>query len=385
MIGVCIKYYNENYGGMLQAYATTQLLAKMGLDYELIRYKKKITLLGVFKSIPRCFNGVLQHEKKDLIQKKLSKVLHTNFKKNDDIRMKAFHEFSNNNFKKVSPIFYGMDALKKGASKYSAVVSGSDQLWSPSGLPTNFYNLMFVPDTTRKITIASSFGVKDIPWYQKERTIQFLRRIDYISMREIRGSEIVKELVGKEVPTILDPVMLFSADEWRKMIKPEKTYDEPYIFAYFLGKNQRYRQEVKHAAEKLGCKIIAVRHADRYVKEDETFGDYAPYDVDPAKFLNLLRNSSYVCTDSFHASVFAIINHLPFIVFNRFSNNSKSSKNSRIDSLCDMLKIDDCRFKENISLEKQLSVDIDYKAVDQRIEQLKTKTFDYLNVAFKNI
>ena len=100
MIGVCIKYYNENYGGMLQAYATTQLLAKMGLDYELIRYKKKITLLGVFKSIPRCFNGVLQHEKKDLIQKKLSKVLHTNFKKNDDIRMKAFHEFSNNNFKK---------------------------------------------------------------------------------------------------------------------------------------------------------------------------------------------------------------------------------------------------------------------------------------------
>ena len=385
MIGVCIKYYNENYGGMLQAYATTKLLDKMGIDYELIRYKKKITLSGVIKSVPRCFNGVLQHEKKELVQKKISKVLHNDFKRNDDIRLEAFHKFSDNNFKKVSPIYFGMDALKKGASKYSAVVSGSDQLWSPSGLPTNFYNLMFVPDKTRKITIASSFGVRNIPWYQKNRTKLFLQRIDYISMREIRGSEIVRELIGRKVPTILDPVFLFSADEWRKMIKSEEIYKESYIFAYFLGTNQQYRQEVKKAANELGCKIVTIRHADQYVKEDESFGDYAPYDVDPAKFLNLLRNASYVCTDSFHASVFAIINHLPFIVFNRFSNKAKSSKNSRIDSLCDMLKIKDCRFKEHIELVDQLNTTLNYKEVDKQIELLKKKTFDYLDLAFGKV
>ncbi len=49
-----------------------------------------------------------------------------------------------------------------------AVLVGSDQLWSPAGLPTNFYNLMFVPQKIRKISYASSFGVKYIPWYQKE-------------------------------------------------------------------------------------------------------------------------------------------------------------------------------------------------------------------------
>ena len=43
---------------------------------------------------------------------------------------------------------------------------------------------------TLKISIASSFGVKEIPWYQKKRTIQYLNRIEYISMRENRGSEI---------------------------------------------------------------------------------------------------------------------------------------------------------------------------------------------------
>lgn len=86
--------------------------------------------------------------------------------------------------------YIGYAALREGGKKYSAVITGSDQLWSPAGLPTNYYNLMFVPDDTLKISIASSFGVKEIPWYQKKRTIQYLNRIEYISMRENRGSEI---------------------------------------------------------------------------------------------------------------------------------------------------------------------------------------------------
>lgn len=56
---------------------------------------------------------------------------------------------------------------------------------------------MFVPANIRKISIASSFGVKYIPWYQIGRTRKYLNRIEFISMRENRGSEIVKELTGK--------------------------------------------------------------------------------------------------------------------------------------------------------------------------------------------
>lgn len=44
MIGVCIKYFHENYGGMLQAFATVKMLESRGIDYELIRYKKKLTI-----------------------------------------------------------------------------------------------------------------------------------------------------------------------------------------------------------------------------------------------------------------------------------------------------------------------------------------------------
>lgn len=82
--------------------------------------------------------------------------------------MLSYHRFSED-----------MIIFCKGANRYSAVVTGSDQLWSPAGLPTNFYNLMFVPDSIRKISIASSFGVKNIPWYQISRTREFLNRIEF--------------------------------------------------------------------------------------------------------------------------------------------------------------------------------------------------------------
>ena len=36
MIGVCIKYFHENYGGMLQAYATTKMLEARGIDYTFV-------------------------------------------------------------------------------------------------------------------------------------------------------------------------------------------------------------------------------------------------------------------------------------------------------------------------------------------------------------
>ena len=51
MIGICIKYFHENYGGMLQAYATVSMLENCEIPYELIQYEKKRTLVEIVKRI----------------------------------------------------------------------------------------------------------------------------------------------------------------------------------------------------------------------------------------------------------------------------------------------------------------------------------------------
>lgn len=382
MIGVCIKYFHENYGGMLQAYATVSMLEERGIDYELIQYEKSLSIKEKMRSIPRLLNGILINDKYEAIKKKQGLKKHPEFALNEAIRMKAFETFKKEHFTKLSPIFVGYENLKKGAERYEAVVTGSDQLWSPAGLPTNYYNLMFVPDNIRKISYASSFGVKRIPWYQISRTRKFLNRIEYISMRENRGSEIVKELTGRSVPTILDPVFMFDQEGWKQLIPVEKRINESYIFAYFLGDNSQHRIVVKKLAEKTGLKIVALRHLDQYIEEDEKFGDYTAYDVAPDRFLNLLRGARYVCTDSFHGSCFSIIHKKQFMVFNRYTEKSKHSKNSRIDTLCHNLGLEGRRFDGKI---EAITQPIDYDTVYKKLDVLRAKVNIYLDKAFESV
>ena len=102
-----------------------------------------------------------------------------------------------------------------------------------------------------------------------------------------------------------------------------------YILCYFLGNNPLHREFAKRLKEVTGCKIIALTHLDEFVKSDEGYADETPYDIDPADFLNLIRNAEYVCTDSFHCSVFSILYKRQFFTFRRYNRNTKQSTNSR--------------------------------------------------------
>ena len=385
MIGVCIKYFHENYGGMLQAYATVSFLEKVGVDYELIRYEKRYTPIAVVKALPRLLNGVLLNDKYEAFRKKLGKRMHRQFDACEAIRIDAFRRFKDTHFLKLSPVFTGYDALCLGAEKYDAVITGSDQLWSPAGLPTNFYNLAFVPDDIRKISIASSFGVSDVPWYQRNRTRRYLNRIEYVSMREERGAQIVKELTGREVPTILDPVFLFDQEGWQYLIPVREEIGEPYIFAYFLGDNPEHRKAVQEAADALNCKIVTLRHLDQYITDDENFGDFCPYDVGPDRFLNILRGAAYVCTDSFHGACFSVIHRKQFVVFDRYHTEFRLAKNSRIDTLCNSLNLTGRRFTNTIPLGCILREPVDYDSVYCRLDLLRKDTNCYLQEALARI
>lgn len=176
---------------------------------------------------------------------------------------------------------------------------------------------------------------------------------------------------------------MFDQEEWRKLIPVASEFEEPYNFAYFLGNNPEHRKAVKRAAKELNYKVVALRHLDQYVAEDEDFGDIAPYDVGPDRFLNLLREASFVCTDSFHGSCFSIIHRKPFVTFNRYGESAKYSKNSRIDTLCDNLGLQDRRYKGIDKLAHQLSFAIDYNAVQERLSELKSDAEAYLDAALK--
>ena len=381
MLGVCLKYTQNNYGSKLQALATVRMLQDMSIDYEIIRYNKH-TFDFLIRSVPRLFNFVFLNDRYDEIQKKIEFKKHPDVKEQVAIRNKAFDSFDINFNNNLSEVYKSYKTLKNECpNRYSGVITCSDQLWSPSALNSGFYNLMFAREDMKKASWASSFGVSKIPAYQRRRTRKYLERIQNISVRENRGAEIVKELTGRDVPVLMDPVFVYDNKEWENLVKPTAPEWEPYIFCYFLGDNPEHRAAAQELSEKTGLKIVTIRHLDRYINSDEVFGDFAPYDVDPNRFLNILRNAEYVLTDSFHGAAFSVINEKQFLVFNRYNSSSSNSKNSRIDSLCEILDLSKRRYSKGSDIEQLASDTIDYDSVNIKVARYRDETKEYLKKA----
>lgn len=379
-VGIVTCHRNHNYGSMLQAYATYSVLKNEGYDCEFIEYIKKYSIAQKIKFIPRLFNMYLMREKWRLLEKKIKLRKYPEIRKNDQLRQKAYDRFVEKYYQNaISLPYVGYDALKKGAYNYDTVLAGSDQLWLPAGLPTNFYNLMFAGDGIKKVAYSTSFGVSKIPFYQVKRTKCYLNRIDWISVRENSGKKIIKDLIGKDVEVVLDPTLLLDAAAWEKVIPAKKVIDEPYIFCYFLGSNPEHRKQAQIFSKAVGMKLVDMPHIDEFVECDVEFNAEHLYDIDSEQFVNLIRHAEYVLTDSFHCTVFSILHHKKFMTFDRYSDALMVSRNSRISTLCEIAGLNERRFKENICLE--MGKEIDYEKTDKMIAEERLKSMEYLRKA----
>ena len=176
--------------------------------------------------------------------------------------------------------------------------------------------------------------------------------------------------------------MLLNKEEWMEIQKKEPIIQEKYILCYFLGKNIEHRKFAERLKEKTGYKIVSLNHADEYVKYSDKFADITPYDIGPKEFLNLVRNAEYVCTDSFHGTVFSLINNVEFFTFERYKNkNAKISTNSRIYSLLNLVDLKERLLKGNEDIENIINQKIDFINVNNKIEEFRNKSKKFLQKA----
>ena len=380
----CVIAYTEghnNYGTSLQGYAMLKKIQQLGYEVEVIHYVKQLSTIQKIKFVA---NAIRAGEWKSIVARLTAKRTlkkYPQYAAGIAKRTKAVNAYK---AKKLLPLFHtyvGYDALHKGSLNYDAVVVGSDQVWTPMSLPNKFFNLLFVDDSVHKIAYASSFGVSEIPSFQRKETGLYLDRFYRIGVREERGKEIVEELSHQKATVVADPTLLLTREEWEAEISDARPNEsEPYIFCYFLGTNQEARKAANLLRTQTGYKIITIRHMDEYVPEDEQFGDEAPYNVDPNDFVKYISKAAYVCTDSFHCTVFSILFHRQFMTFYRFAATNKTGRNSRIDSLFNILGLQDRLYIGNISI---IGNPIAYDKVDKRLKGLRENSLEFLKNCFK--
>lgn len=390
-IGYVMAYKNghNNYGTSLQGYALLYTLEHLGYNVEIINYKKKMPFL---QKVAWVVNAIRVGEMKELMTRIYHKKnVSTNeaYAENMRIRTESVDKYKRDRFYHHFKDFIGYKALHEGSRDYDAVVVGSDQVWTPMGLPTRFYNLLFVDERVKKIAYASSFGVSSIPAFQQTATGRYLDRFYRIGVREIRGKEIVDNLSHQKATVVADPTLLLTKQDWENEINTSlpsssgrNKLEEGYIFCYFLGTNKDARNAANKLKEITGLKIVCIRHMDEYVESDEFFGDFAPYDVDPNDFVRLISKATYVCTDSFHCSVFSSIFHRQFMTFYRFSETNKTGRNSRIDSLFEELSIPRSHiYSGDIN---EIKTEINWDKVDERVARLRTDSLLFLKQSLES-
>ena len=382
-IGLCLAYRGTNYGMLLQAYATQQVLHMLGYETEIIEYTRENNR-GIRFS-PWLLIFLVTTKIHRLKKKKANYSTDAIHKKNLETRKMVAAQFVDKNLIHRVKVD-GFERLKEYTEKnYSGVLVGSDQLWLPSAAFSNFMTLRFVPNHINKISYATSLGVSKYPLYCKSSAKQFLKRINHISVREQQGRNIIHNLCRNlKVEVVVDPTYLLTQKQWLDRIPYESLLNDKYILCYFLGETREHKILAQKFARSKGLKLVSILSTESYSDIDTNFADMIITGYDPEKFINLVRGAEYVMTDSFHGVAFSVINQKQFYVFYRTKVGSKNSRNSRIDNILNEWKLTSRLVLNSASVECFDSTPINYNFVNKIINKRRMESLNYLIKALED-
>ncbi len=382
-IASCHDKYN--YGSLLQAYATEKAIERLGCDVITIDKRGLGKVIGTGRRKyykENLFNLSMYKAKIGFVKHRVKQLTDRDFGEKMAERNNAFASFAEREFS-LSPRFSTFEELGEYCADFNSVVVGSDQLWLPVNIAGDYFTLSFVPEGVRKVAYATSFGVSTLNDVYLARAAEFLATFSAISVREITGASLVKR-AGRDADVVCDPTMLLCKDEWGALTRGSCAVPpEPYVFCYFLGKNAWNRDCAKRLAKLTGCKVLAISHLDEYVGYDDDFADVQPYDIDPFQWVELLANARYVCTDSFHASVFSCLFEKQFFTFRRHEGMGTQSTNSRLDTLLGKMGLLGRLCESEADFDQIAEDEIDFINTRKLLSDYRAESLDWLRRALE--
>lgn len=303
----CHNVYN--YGASLQAFALQHFLEKQGCSYEIIDYKPSyFTRKYQFTTISKQGKYYKYYKLMGPFKVMLALWVHRHTLKFWR-RKKSFDKFTKE-YLHLTARSYSCNDEMKDIKDVDLFITGSDQVWNsnmPNGRDKSFF-LDFVPDGSRRISYAASFGISYIDPDYIHLAKESLEKFEWISVRESTGVHIVEKL-GLNAQQVVDPVFLLEAEEWKHLIKAK--HCERYILLYYLGKpSLKLEAFVKHLAKDEDLIIVSINDT-----KTVDFADVNINDAGPKEFLEYLSQAQYVIGTSFHAMAFSLIFEREFYVF----------------------------------------------------------------------
>ena len=345
-VGILTFHRAVNYGAVLQAYALQYKIESLGHNAEIIDYRCK----KVEDDVSPLF-GFRNNEKFVAALKKF--IFRT--KKNS-----SFDHF----FRKYIHLSERVESGEELAAlngKYDCFFAGSDQIWNCgcSGNDTTYF-LDFVVDGKKKNAYAASFGTDKLFPEDKFDYSTLLSDFNKISVREKSAISIIKEESGRNSEVTLDPTLLLTKEEWKKVVS-SRPIKEKYIFVYTIREQKDIAEYTRRLAEKTGYKVINAKSSVEF------FGKCSPSD-----FLSWIYYSEYFITNSFHGTVFSLIFEKQFAI----ELDNGKNVNNRSKELLELVGVD-----RTLSLENIEAIDnvVNYAEVKKKLKEVGEDSVGFIN------
>jgi len=350
-IGVLTLPFNNNYGGLLQAYALQSYLQGRGHQ-----------VFSIFQPLSDPKRSIKQTIKRLL---KIGSYV-------DSFQMENFRQHY---FLETLPFKKGKDFGELKRYGFDAIVVGSDQVWRLEYIKDELEKY-FLAECQEKIKIsyAASFGVDDWNGNCDETLIisSLISQFSGVSVRENTGVQICEKYFSRRgVVNLFDPTLLHSANFYRKLYDGSEVKRGNKNGVYFLDYTKDkadFVREIELATAKTSNFIgrIVSKRANR---------EFTMYPK-VSKWLYDFDQSDLIITDSYHGMLFSIIYQKPFIVI---GNSSRGLE--RFKSFLKFVRLDDRLVDENhlnaIDV-KILLTQFDYTYVLECIHKNRDHSNNYL-------
>lgn len=372
-IGIMSMQRVCNYGSFLQAYGLKKLIESLGHEVVFVDYKPGKTITynnnkyAYYKSLAR--NSVMK-----IAEKMIDFLIFASEEQKYSLTFKKKYNTE------YLPIL-GITKKKKYNSNVEVLVIGSDEVFNC--LQTNpevgFSKELFGynNNANKVITYAASFGnttIEGLAKYKKKEIVaSLLRKINSISVRDKNSYEIVKKLSDVLPSENLDPVLIYDFSSEVKEIDSKEKY--LIVYAYRNRINTEEKKAIRSFANKHGFKVYAIGG----------YQDFCDRNIQgtPFEVLGYIRSAEYVITDTFHGTIFSIINNRNFITFIRKGHGLTYGNYEKLMDLLERLKLTERILYKPNNLEEKLMMPIDYTDTKQIIQEERKKTMAYLAANLK--
>ena len=382
-IGIVTYVKCDNYGAELQAFALQWKLNAMGYDAEVINLEKRN--IDMKRNPDVIIGAIKQRLKKEGLKAVVSifrKFKETKgrmqdeekFKEKNANKHKLFEAFFTNKIKH-SAKYYSLDDITTAELDYDIYIAGSDQIWNYIHTDRlDVYFLMFANRfKAKKISYAASISIYDIPKKWQPIYKKYFENIDYLSVRELHGAELVKKYSNKTAEVVLDPTFLLSKADWEREVAHTLPVEGDYLLIYTLSGSPHIRKMAHNIANELGLKVVNIKSG---YKEEPDDGTIHFYEIGPKEWVGLWVKAKYVVTDSFHGTAFSINFNVPFTTL----VNPSSMMNSRVLSILKITDLESRIVYDTIDGNyAPVSTNVDFNNSNKILDEWRKKSLDFGN------